>query len=60
MLHLVTCTLFADKSGVYIDDWHMCLFILYTTLIVVNVFETRQLVGYLSLLQVYLKLLFVV
>lgn len=26
MLHLVTCTLFANKSGVYIDARYVCLF----------------------------------
>lgn len=26
MLHLGACTLFVDKSGVYIDAWYMCLF----------------------------------
>lgn len=76
MLHLVACTLFVDKSGVYFDARYMCLFnslevtswawgcdaltILYTTLEVMIIFETRQPASYLSLLQVYLKLLFVV
>lgn len=36
------------------------LTILYTVLLVATAFETRQLAGYLSILQIYLKLLFVV
>lgn len=76
MLYPVACTLFANKSHVYIHVMYMWLFsslddiswtwgcvvltILYTSLGVATVFETRQLAGYLSLLQVYLKLLFVV
>lgn len=69
MLHLVACTLFAEKSHVYIDARYMWLFIslddtnwewgcaaltiLYSALRVVTVFKTRQLAGYLSLFQVY-------
>ena len=76
MLYLVVCTLFADIYGVYIDARYMWLLssledigwawgcveltILYTSLGVATPFETRQLAGYLSLLQIYLKLLFVV
>lgn len=76
MLHLISCTLFANKLDVYIDVWYVCLFnslevtnwawrcaalsILYITLGVATIFETRYLTGYLSLLQVYLNLLFVV
>ena len=26
MLHLITHTLFADKSNVYIDAWYACMF----------------------------------
>lgn len=68
MLHLLTCTFFANKSVVYIDarymwllsnlddtnwDWGcIALTILYETLRVVNASETKQLVGYLSLFQV--------
>ena len=26
MLYIVACTIFADKSGVYIDAQHVCLF----------------------------------
>lgn len=68
MLHLITCIVFVDKSGVYIDAMYACLFsnlkvtswvygcatltILYTTLGVATVFETIQLAGYLSLLHV--------
>lgn len=75
LLHLIACTLFADKSGVYIDSRYICLFssldvtswawdcailtIWYITLAVATIFETKQLTGYLSLLQVSLKLLFV-
>lgn len=36
------------------------LTILYTTLGVATIFETKQLAGYLSLLHVYLKLLFII
>lgn len=76
ILHLVVCTLFVDKSGVYIEVRYMWMFsslddtnwvwrcaaltILYLTLGVATIFETRQLAGYLSLLKVYLKLLFVI
>lgn len=76
ILHLVACTLFTYKSHVYIEAQYMWLLssldnisliwgcagliILYTTLGVAIAFETRQLVGYLSLFQVYLKFLFVV
>lgn len=76
MLQIVASTLFEDKLGVYIDTRNMWLFnsldvtswacgcvvltILYTTLEVATSFETKQLAGYLSLLQIYLKLLFVV
>lgn len=68
MLHLVACTLFADKSGVYIDVRYLSLFsaldtsswawgvaaltMLYTALDAASQPETRQLAGYLSLLQV--------
>lgn len=57
MLHIITCTLFADKSDVYIDAQYVCLFsrleetswarggvalpLLYTTLRVTTVFETK-------------------
>ncbi|XP_058769030.1 protein MAIN-LIKE 1-like [Vicia villosa] len=70
MLHLVACTLFADKSGVYIDVSYLSLFInletpcwawgvaamtmLYTTLDVASCLDTRQLAGYLSLLQCWI------
>lgn len=66
MIYLLACTLFADKSGVYIDAQYVCLFssldvtswawgcvaltILYASLGMTKVFETRQLVGYLRLL----------
>src|ERR1051325_7981286 len=69
MLHLVAYTLFAGKSRVYIDVSYLSLFsslstscwtwgvtaltMLYTTLDVASRPETRQFVGYLSLLQVY-------
>lgn len=62
MLHIITCTLFVDKSDVYINARYMCLFsrledtswawtcaaltLLYTTLGVVIVFETKQLADY--------------
>lgn len=76
MLHLVACTLFVDKSGVYTDAQYVYLFssldvtswvwgyatmtILYITLGVATIFETKQLVGYLSLLHVSLTILFFV
>ncbi|CAL5199511.1 unnamed protein product [Lathyrus oleraceus] len=63
MLHLVTCTLFADKSRVYIDAQYSWLFsrlkhiswtwgcgaliIIYAAFGVVTAFETKQLAGYL-------------
>lgn len=65
----------ADKSSVYINARYVWLFsldvtswawgcamltIMYTSLRVETIFETKHLAGYLSLLQVYLKLLFVV
>lgn len=76
MLHLIACTLFVDKSGVYIDARYVGLLssldvtswvwgcatltILYTTLGVATIFETRQLTSYLRLLKVSSKLLFIV
>ncbi|XP_058784417.1 protein MAIN-LIKE 2-like [Vicia villosa] len=70
MLHLVACTLFADKSGVYIDVHYLSLFsaldtlcwawrvaalkMLYMALDVVSCPDTRQIVGYLSLLQCWI------
>lgn len=66
MLHLMVCSLFADKSHVYINARYVWLFRslessswawgvaaltkLYLTLGVATVFDTRQLVGYLNLL----------
>lgn len=65
MLHLVGCNIIVDKSHVFIDAICMSLFtdfhhvnwvsrcatltVLYTTLGEVFVFETGQLVGYISL-----------
>ncbi|XP_058725617.1 protein MAIN-LIKE 2-like [Vicia villosa] len=70
MLHLVACTLFADKSGVYIGLHYLSLFsafdtpcwawgvaaltMLYTTLDIASRPDTRQLAGYLSLLQCWI------
>ncbi|XP_058752768.1 protein MAIN-LIKE 1-like [Vicia villosa] len=67
MLHLVACTLFADKYGIYINVRYLTLFsdletpcwawgvaaltMLYTTLDAASRPDTRQLPGYLSLLQ---------
>lgn len=75
-LYMLHHTLFADKSGVYIDAWYVFLFsslditswawrcaaltILYTVLGVATIFETRQPAGYLSMLLVRYHLLFVV
>lgn len=69
MLHLVTCTLFADKSHVYIDAQYLWLFsrlehiswtwrcgaliIIYASLGVATAFQTKQLAGYLSAFYVY-------
>ncbi|XP_058776792.1 protein MAIN-LIKE 1-like [Vicia villosa] len=70
MLHLVACTLFADKSRVYIDVRYVSLFsdldppcwawgvatltMMYTTLDYASHLDTRQLAGYLSLLQCWI------
>ncbi|XP_058755208.1 protein MAIN-LIKE 2-like [Vicia villosa] len=70
MLHLVACTLFADKSAYYLDVCHLTLFsdldtscwawgvavltILYTTLDAASRLDTKQLAGYLSLLQCWI------
>ncbi|XP_058733211.1 protein MAIN-LIKE 1-like [Vicia villosa] len=70
MLHLVACTLFADKSGVYLDFWYLTFFndldtpcwawgvaaltMLYTRLDAASRPDTRQLAGYLSLLQCWI------
>ncbi|XP_058783253.1 protein MAIN-LIKE 1-like [Vicia villosa] len=70
MLHLVACTLFADESGVYIDVCYLTLFsdletpcwawgvtaltMLYTALDAASRPDTRQLAGYLSLLQCWI------
>ncbi|XP_058733748.1 protein MAIN-LIKE 2-like [Vicia villosa] len=59
MLHIMTCSLFADKSGNYIDVWYLCLFssldtptwawgvadltMLYTALDIATQLETKQL-----------------
>ncbi|CAL5209559.1 unnamed protein product [Lathyrus oleraceus] len=67
MLHLIRCTLLANKSRVYIDAKYMWLFnslehcswelgcvaliILYVSLGEATVFETTQLAGYMSLFQ---------
>ncbi|XP_058775535.1 protein MAINTENANCE OF MERISTEMS-like [Vicia villosa] len=68
MLHIVACTLFADKSEVYINVLYLSLLsdletpywtkgvaaltMLYTTFDAASRPDTRQFVGYLSLLQV--------
>ncbi|XP_058784041.1 protein MAIN-LIKE 1-like [Vicia villosa] len=70
MLHLGACTLFANKSGVYIDVCYLSLFstlntpcwawevaalmMLYMTLDVASRLDTGQLAGYLSLLQCWI------
>ncbi|XP_058734119.1 protein MAIN-LIKE 2-like [Vicia villosa] len=70
MLHLVACILFVDKSRVYNDAQYLWLFssvehtswawgctpltIQYTTFGVANVFETRQLAGYLCIFQCWI------
>ncbi|XP_058733134.1 protein MAIN-LIKE 1-like [Vicia villosa] len=70
MLQLLTCTLFADKSGVYIDVRYLSLFsaldtpcwawgvaalsMLYTALDIASRPDTRHLAGYLSLLQCWI------
>ncbi|XP_058734224.1 protein MAIN-LIKE 1-like [Vicia villosa] len=70
VLHLVACTLFADKSGVYVDVHYLSLFsaldtpcwawgvaaltMLYAALDAAYRPNTRQLAGYLSLLQCWI------
>ncbi|XP_058787682.1 protein MAIN-LIKE 1-like [Vicia villosa] len=70
MLHLVACTLFADKSAYHIDVLYLTLFsnldtpcwawgvaammMLYTALGAASSPDTRQLAGYLSLLQCWI------
>ncbi|XP_058775965.1 protein MAIN-LIKE 1-like [Vicia villosa] len=70
MLNLVTCTLFADKSGVYMDVCYLSLFsaldtpcwawgvaaltMLYSALDAASRIDTRQLAGYPSLLQCWI------
>ncbi|XP_058734293.1 protein MAIN-LIKE 1-like [Vicia villosa] len=70
MLHLVACTLFADKSAYYIDVRYLTLFsdldtpcwawgmvaltMIYTTLDAASRPDIRQLAGFLSLLQCWI------
>ena len=64
LLHLVGCTLFADKSAtsvvvVYLELFRdLSMVYLYRQLTTVTMFEVRQLGGYLTLLQVRLMTLF--